>query len=899
MKFFLFLCLASSALAQAFEWPPGYFNARTATNQAKPLPASMAKELRITATHHSIGVEWDIEGDTDHDAACAVVYRMEGKDKWLEAMPLLRVDYAGWYDQQTAERPFNMLAGSVMFLQPGAAYEVRLTMTDPDNAKPVEQVKRVRMKPWPAFKPVRTLHVMPRAGGEGDGSKEKPFQGMQAALRAAKPGDLFLLRAGDYGDVSIEVSGEAGSADSATDTTKYIGFKSAGSVPAVFTQIGTKANHLWFEGLSLKRGQSPNGLRANGPSEQVVVKRCTFRDFHYSIFLNKQCRGWHIADNDIVGDTEKGISGECVELGHSSENTVCYNRMDRSADGVSYPHADCDIFGNDIVNMSDDPVEPDYGYANNRIWGNRLHGFSGVTFQPMYCGPWYLVRNHIISRGNAFKLRVQDRFVCVNNTFAAYGTAVPHAHGLLSSFCRNNVWMHLGGSETLWLCAASVAEKYRSYQVKYVVHDSPVANWKTDVDYDGFEFSAATVNRKVGKPNPWMWLNERFTDLPSLHQAIGIEQHGRVLDRARDFLPFEVTKEMPGAQTPLIRLSDASTAKDAGVRVPNLSEHFEGKSPDLGAFEHGHSIPHYGPRKDDGPPVEWISATRGAVQSQEFEHAGVLQAWEAYADVLTFGKGQTLALLDDGCDMKRPEWQGDKVRVTFDAVDGDNDPKHEGKGYHGSTIGIPSSVNHGGKRGVAYNNQIAVVRSLECCHCKVADSVSLAKALQWVIDHHAEHAITTVNLAPVDDLEHAEPVPTEIDAKLKQLRDLGIWVSAPAGNHHFTKGISWPASQPNCFAIGAVTPGKDIVTLDRSAKIDLLVPARATSSSNAILCGSAMLLREAITKSGYDWKQDGRDMASAMMKIFQTTSVKVKDEKSGLTFRRLDLMAALKLVMGR
>jgi Subtilase family len=284
-------------------------------------------------------------------------------------------------------------------------------------------------------------------------------------------------------------------------------------------------------------------------------------------------------------------------------------------------------------------------------------------------------------------------------------------------------------------------------------------------------------------------------------------------------------------------------------------------------------------------------------QPAEFEHAGITAAWKAYADVLTFGKGQTLALLDDGCTMSRPEWQGDKVKVTYDAVDGDNDPKHEGKGYHGTTIGIPSSVNHGGKRGVAFNNQLAIVRSLECCHCKITDSVSLAKALQWVIDHHAEHRITTVNLAPVDDLEHAEPVPTEIDAKLAKLRELGIWVSAPAGNHNFTQGISWPASQPNCFAIGAVAPGKDIVILDRSAKIDLLVPARATSSSNAILCGSAMILREAIEKSGYDWKPHGPDLATAMMKIFQITGVEVKDEKSGLTFRRLDLLAALKHVM--
>jgi hypothetical protein len=299
-----------------------------------------------------------------------------------------------------------------------------------------------------------------------------------------------------------------------------------------------------------------------------------------------------------------------------------------------------------------------------------------------------------------------------------------------------------------------------------------------------------------------------------------------------------------------------------------------------------------------------IAIAQEPAQPKEFEHAGITAAWKAYADVLTFGKGQTMALLDDGCTMSKPEWQAQvdgvpKVLVTYDAVDGDDNPKHEGKGYHGSTIGIPSSVNYGGKRGVAFNNQLAIVRSLECCHGKLADATSLARALQWVIDHHAEHRITTVNLAPVDDQQHAEPVATEIDAKLTKLRELGIWVSAPAGNHQFTKGISWPACQPNCFAIGAVIPGKDIANLDRHAKVDLLVPAAATSSSNAILCGSAMILREAIEKSGYDWKRDGKDIASAIMKVFQTTGVPVEDKASGNTFRRLDLMAALKHVKGK
>ncbi len=290
-------------------------------------------------------------------------------------------------------------------------------------------------------------------------------------------------------------------------------------------------------------------------------------------------------------------------------------------------------------------------------------------------------------------------------------------------------------------------------------------------------------------------------------------------------------------------------------------------------------------------------------QPAGFKHARVLDAWQKYADVLTFGRGQTLALVDDGCKVSMPEWQATidgrpKLRVAYDAVDGDADVKHEGKGYHGSTIGIPSSVNLNGKWGVAYNNQVAVLRGLECCHCKIADAKSLAAALKWIVENHKQYDITTVNLAPVDDLAHAEPVATEIDDQLAALRQLGIWVSAPAGNHNFTTGISWPACQPNCFAIGAVRPGKDIVVLDRHAKIDLVVPAAATSSSNAIVCGSVMLLREAIAKADYKWQADGKNLPEAMLAILQKTGTPVEDKPTGRSYRRLDLTAALDHVLG-
>ena len=289
------------------------------------------------------------------------------------------------------------------------------------------------------------------------------------------------------------------------------------------------------------------------------------------------------------------------------------------------------------------------------------------------------------------------------------------------------------------------------------------------------------------------------------------------------------------------------------------------------------------------------------VQPAAFHHAGIVDAWKAYADRLTFGKGQTLALVDDGCTLSRPEWSksdGDqpKVLVTYDSVDGDDDPKHEGRGYHGSTIGIPSSVNHAGKWGVAYNDQLAVIRALECCHCNVKDGKTVAIALQWVIDNHKKHRITTVNVAPVDDQAHAVPVPTDIDQKLIKLRQLGIWVSAPTGNHNFTNGISWPACQTDCFAIGAVRQGKDEVYLDRHAEVDLVVPAAATSSSNAIACGAAIVLREAILKTEYDWKVDAPNLPRALLEIMKKTGVAVHDPATKRSYQRLNLKAALDYV---
>lgn len=288
---------------------------------------------------------------------------------------------------------------------------------------------------------------------------------------------------------------------------------------------------------------------------------------------------------------------------------------------------------------------------------------------------------------------------------------------------------------------------------------------------------------------------------------------------------------------------------------------------------------------------------------ESFAQMGVVEAWRQYGDRLSWGRGQCLALLDDGCDLTVPEWcaplpWGPKVIATYNSIDDNDDPTPVPPGYHGTSVGFPSSLDYQGVRGVAFANHVAQVRCVSVVHLVEDESATMAMALRWVIEHYEEHAITAVNLSPLDDQRHCEPVPTVIDAPLAALRELDVWVSAPCGNHGFTDGISWPACQPGCFAIGATRTDAHQAYLDRWANTDLLASAPATSSSNACAAASAQVLREAIELADYPWQRHGDTLPDALLALFQQTGPRIEDPETGLTFAELDLLAALRHVLG-
>ncbi len=527
--------------------------------------AAIPGALESYTTSRSIGFEWDISGDSDHDAVVTVQYRMQGTSGWQQALPLFRVDYNG----------FDMLAGSILFLDPDVTYEVQLDLSDPDGGSD-SQTLTVATRAFPALPTGgRTLHVVPGAGG-GDGSEANPFQGMAAAQAAAQPGDIFLIHAGSYpGEVEFVGSGTA---------VSPIVWKAAGDGEAIFDNVRINADYIWLEGLKIDP-VGDYGLRTYSAPQGVVINRNTFVNCHYCIYLNHGGDNWTITDNIIIGDTlpESGsFSGEGIELNHTSGHVVAYNSISLVADGISYPDHNVDIYGNDIFDVSDDGIEPDYGYANVRIWGNRISGayHNGISFQPMNGAPWYIIRNQVAAPGeNALKLRDGvDRALLAHNTFVGWeGAQTVDTYKLLSMQSNNNLWI-------------TVSDWYI-----WENGSGGTADWRTNLDYDGFDWGNNQYAFKWGSDN-------RYPDIASFQAATGLEAHAIPVDKDTCFETFDVP-DAPPASVPLqfMTLRADCNAVDAGIPLPNINDDYLDSAPDLGAYEVGADLPHYGPR--DATPL--------------------------------------------------------------------------------------------------------------------------------------------------------------------------------------------------------------------------------------------------------------------------------------------------------
>lgn len=531
-----------------------------------------------------LGVRCPVAGDANGNATVALDYRRVGETEWRGALPLFRCETAALL-RKPAEG-VALFAGSVFDLRPDTDYELRLRLTDPDGGS-VTRTLRAHTRAEPQAAPdARIVHVKPGNGG-GSGTEADPYLGLDSAQAAAEPGDLMLLHAGVYpGTWSVTKSGESG---------RPIVWRGAGDGESVIDGGGAERalsangmHHVYFEGLSVRNARW--GIVAHEAAD-LVIRRCHFYDLESGFTATRDAPHmlrFFFADNTVDGrctwPRSKGIEpNEGFELAGEG-HVVCYNRIRGCADGISIregqPSSAIDIYNNELSECTDDGIELDYGEQNIRCFRNRLTNcFMGISTQPLYAGPCYIFRNALYNIGlETFKLHNG-----VSGVLAYHNTSVKQGMALIvytgetvsNSVFRNNLFLGSDGNYAMELT-------------------SPMRD--CDFDYNGF---AGGPFRLFAK-----WNDVRYATLDDVQKSGALEAHGVWAEAGACFAsgvgaPSELARQFEVAVNDL-RLAQNSGAVDKGAALPNINDGFAGAAPDLGAYEYGSQLDHYGPRPTKG-----------------------------------------------------------------------------------------------------------------------------------------------------------------------------------------------------------------------------------------------------------------------------------------------------------
>ena len=379
----------------------------TASDLSRPLGDPQLER----PTLRSLGVYWIIQGDDNQNAFIGLEYRKAGSSPWRTAARLFRVERRAHLMERSGselEAPDDgwLFAGSALLLEPRAAYELRLTLEDPDGGKATRTLRASTRSEPLVSTTARGRHVVPGSGG-GTGTDRDFFRGLAAAQKAAAPGDLFLVGAGVYeGTWTINRSGTPGQPivwRGQSAGTAIIDAQGHGDTRPGQGISASGSHDVCFEGLTIQN--AIHGAVFHDAA-RIVVQHCHIRRVDYGITATRNTQGTaadhFISDNLIEGPSTwprtKGIEHARGIQVSGQGHVVCYNRIRGFADAIdTFPSRRCaaiDFHNNDLSELTDDGIEMDYSERNTRCFHNRLTNvFQGISMQPVYGGPVYVFRN--------------------------------------------------------------------------------------------------------------------------------------------------------------------------------------------------------------------------------------------------------------------------------------------------------------------------------------------------------------------------------------------------------------------------------------------------------------------------------------------------------------------------
>ena len=516
-------------------------------------------------TLETIGVSLPIQsGDTNYNASVLVSYRIAGDATWIPALPLLRVRPETLSEEDPT--PFNVgeqFAGSIFDVTPDTEYEVMLDVRDPDGGA-VVRTALVRTRPVPRANP-----VTPRAVAVSNVSQ------LTSALSTAVPGDVITLANGTYtGAIAISRSGTA------TNPIFIRGQSRDGVIinaPGATYGVNVTGSFVTVENLTIQA--SSWGMRINSPSN-VVARQLRISNVSYGIDgRNGSKRDYYICDNLLEGreaqwpETDSSLWDFEGIVVTGAGHVICYNTLSGFGDALSLhqatsvPNRAIDFYGNDVLWSGDNGIELDFTDRNVRAFRNRFSnaGNHSISFQPIWGGPAYAIRNVIYNSATApYKFNNEPTGIYVlHNTAVRPGWA----------------WAQYGARADNFI-----------YHNNITIGTTDAVNMTTVI-------SLAQIDYNGWLPNGTFRFTDTWNSFASLQAESPYEHNGRLLNGQ----PFATTITIPSNYDVFVQPLDATlngttNAIDTGVRLPNINDGFAGANPDLGARESGSAAPHYGVR---------------------------------------------------------------------------------------------------------------------------------------------------------------------------------------------------------------------------------------------------------------------------------------------------------------
>jgi hypothetical protein len=560
----------------------------------------------VTVPHPTLehaSIEWAVAGDDNTDGVVTVRFREGSSGAWRVGLPLMRVPAGTAADVSWGNRH----AGSLFGLAPDTAYEVELTLSDPDGGDD-QRVVSVHTRAIPKLPAdARRVDVTPTT--------------IASALSSALPGDVLVLAAGTYGSIVVEHSGSVG-----RPIVVHGRVEGDAVVEGQVRMDG--CSDVWVEALTV-HGQ----IKFNGAT-RPVVRNCRVEATTQSgdgiVSYGSGSTDGYFADNVVIGRTtwaKTSVEGDSLGEGivmTGPGNVIEHNRVSGFQDCISLledeeaiDQTSIDIVGNDLDTCSSDAIEADFSNGNVRVIGNRMVNSSvAMSSEPSLGGPTYFIRNASfnalltpfkLTRASVGNVIFHNTAVKSGDAFGVYST-VTWSRTLL----RNNLLIGGVGGDTY------NGQSNGNGQVLYL----PTADEATcSFDYDGFGSIGTGLFEGVVGATSFSGLAELQT-LTTEANAVQVDMDAFDADVEFPEVPF------PAKTPPDLRLAADSVAVDRGTALAGINDDYSGNAPDLGAYESGDPLPEYGPRADHvpeelggaGPGEE--SGGRGGAGDEELGGAG-------------------------------------------------------------------------------------------------------------------------------------------------------------------------------------------------------------------------------------------------------------------------------------